>query len=72
MSKYNTLWEYVSKCEKDRLTMTFEEIEEVAGAPLDHSFLQYKEELLKYGYAVEQISMKKKIVIFSRKRTDLC
>lgn len=66
MNKYKPLWEYIQKQEKKKLTMTFEEIENILGFSLDHSFLTYKKELIKYGYQVEKISMKEKKVIFKR------
>lgn len=62
MSKYNKLWEYIEICGKEQLILTFEEINSIAGVPLDHSFLKYKKELLEYGYKVEKISMKEKKV----------
>ena len=37
--------------------MTFDEIEEAAGLPIDHSFLKFKKELLDYGYASGNDSM---------------
>ena len=48
MSKYNKLWEYIEICGKEQLILTFEEINSIAGVPLDHSFLKYKKELLEY------------------------
>lgn len=64
MSKYNQLWEYVQKRNEDTFTLTFSEIEEISGIPIDHSFLNYKKELLEYGYQVGKISLKEKTVIF--------
>ena len=46
--------------------LTFEEIQEIAGIPIDHSFLNYKKELKDYGYQVGKISMKEQTVIFNR------
>ena len=66
MSKYNALWEYVQKTGKDSFRMTFEEIQNIAGIPIDHSFLKYKKELTDYGYQVGKISMKEQTVIFNR------
>lgn len=40
------------------------EIENIAGVPLDHSFLTYKKELLEYGWQVKKIHMKEKCVEF--------
>lgn len=68
MSKYNKLWEYIEKCNTQYLVLTFEEINSIAGVPLDHSFLKYKKELLKYGYKVEKISMKEKKVSFMKNK----
>ena len=68
MSKYNKLWEYIEKSNKQHLTLTFEEINSIAGVPLDHSFLKYKKELLEYGYKVEKISMKEKKVSFIKNK----
>ena len=45
MSKYNTLWAYIHENGESQLTLTFDEIGQIAGAPLDHSFLKYKKEL---------------------------
>ena len=64
MSKYNSLWEYIQKTGKPQLTLCFDEIEKIAGVPIDHSFLKYKKELNGYGYEVEKISMKARTVLF--------
>jgi len=66
MSKYNLLWEYVKKSESQTLRLSFDEIQNIAGIPLDHSFLTYKKELTEYGYQVGKISMKEKTVIFNK------
>ena len=49
MSKYNTLWEYVKNNGSRSFKLSFEEIRNIAGIPIDHSFLKYKTELSKYG-----------------------
>lgn len=64
MSKYNALWEYVSLSDKSSFKLTYEEIEQIAGVPIDHSFLTYKKELLAFGYRVGKISMKAQTVEF--------
>ena len=66
MSKYNILWEYIGKTEDLSRTLTFKEIEEIAGVPLDHSFLRYKKELADYGWQVWKISMKEQTVLFHK------
>ena len=52
MSKYDALWKYVSEAGKDSLKLTYAKIENVAGMPIDHSFLTYKKELIEYGQKV--------------------
>lgn len=66
MSKYNPLWEYVQKNGTPSFKLTFEEIQSIAGLPIDHSFLKYKKELADYGYEVGKISMKEQTVIFNK------
>ena len=64
MSKYSKLWDYVSGSNEEKLVLTYEEIEKIAGVPVDHSFLTFKKELLEYGYRVGKISMKAKTIEF--------
>ena len=66
MSKYDALWAYVQKDGSPTLKLTFEQIQEIAGIPIDHSFLKYKKELMDYGYQIGKISMKEQTVIFKR------
>lgn len=66
MSKYNLLWEYVKQNGNQSFQLTFDEIKNIAGIPIDHSFLKYKKELEEYGYQVGKISMKEQTVTFSR------
>ena len=68
MSKYDALWAYVQEDGSPTLKLTFGQIQEIAGIPIDHSFLKYKKELTDYGYQVEKISMKEQTVIFKRTR----
>ena len=62
MSKYDPLWQYVR--EKAPRELSFAQIQEICGFPVDHAFLTYKKELEAYGYAVGKISMKDKTVRF--------
>ena len=62
MSKYEPLWIYIREKKPEQLT--FAEIEEICGLPIDHSFLKCKKELNDYGYAVKKISMKDQLVKF--------
>lgn len=66
MSKYHALWEYVKKSENQSFRLTFEEIQNIAGIPIDHSFLKYKKELNEYGWQVRKISMKEQTVMFEK------
>ena len=44
MSKYEPLWDWVGKQPAKNLTLTFAEIQQILGFPIDHSFLNYKKE----------------------------
>lgn len=66
MSKYDALWAYVQKDGSQTLKLTFGQIQEIAGIPIDHSFLRYKKELADYGYQVGKISMREQTVVFQR------
>ena len=66
MSKYDLLWEYIKEDGRDSFMLSFSEIEQLAGLPIDHSFLNYKKELLEYGYKVGKISLKNQTVVFER------
>ena len=68
MSKYHALWAYIDESGKPHLTLTFDEISQIAGVPLDHSFLKYKKELCSYGYEVIKISLKAQTVLFAQKK----
>ena len=67
MSKYNALWEFIEKSGTPQVQLTFDEIHKIAGIEIDHSFLNYKKELIQYGYEVGKISLKEKTVIFNKK-----
>ena len=66
MSKYRALWEYAQKNGSSSFKLTFAEIQDIAGIPIDHSFLKYKKELTEYGYQVGKISMKEQTVLFQK------
>lgn len=69
MSKYIKLWEYIQKRDSLSIKLTFEEIKEILGVSIDHSFLNYKKELVDYGYQVTKISLKEQTVIFNKINT---
>ncbi len=66
MGKYSALWEYVKNNGSQSFKLSFEEIQNIAGIPIDHSFLKYKKELTEYGYQVGKISIKEQTVIFNK------
>lgn len=66
MSKYSSLWEYVKENGSSSFKLTFDEIKNIAGIPIDHSFLNYKKELMEYGYQVGKISLKEQTVVFNK------
>ena len=66
MSKYDPLWKWINENKTDNFKLTYAEIENIAGVPIDHSFLTFKKELLEYGYKVAKISMKEQTVAFEK------
>ena len=64
MSKYQSLWEYIGTRSESSFRLTFEEIRQIAGIEIDHSFLNYKKELPAFGYQVGKISLKAQTVQF--------
>lgn len=68
MSKYEPLWNYVKTNEQDVLKLTFADVKDILGFPIDHSFLNYKKELLAYGYQVDKISLKEQTLTFVKSK----
>ncbi len=66
MSKYEALWKYIKKENRQTLLLSFDEIKSIIGIEIDHSFLKYKKELLDYGFSVGKISLKNKTVEFHK------
>ena len=66
MSKYDALWAWIRENGTDSFQLTFAEIEQIAGLPIDHSFMTYKKELMDYGYQVGKASMKEQTVFFQK------
>ncbi len=66
MSKYEPLWKYLKENNKDNYKLSYEEIKNILGFDIDHSFLTYKKEAKEYGYEVGKIPMKEKNVIFNK------
>lgn len=70
MSKYEPLWIYIQQKGKDGMLLSFDDIHDILGFPISHSFLTYKKELRVYGYEVKRISLKEKTVLFSKTPID--
>lgn len=66
MSKYEQLWEWVKENGMESFRLSFSEIENILGFPIDHSFLKYKKDLVAFGFKVGKISMKEQTVTFER------
>lgn len=66
MSKYDPLWKFIQENDEKSFKLTFDEIAEITGIAIDHSFLKYKKELLAYGYQVGKISMKEQTVMIHK------
>ena len=66
MSKYDALWAHVRAQSGDALTLSFDEIEQIAGATVDHSLLRYKKEMEGCDWRVEKISLKNRTIRFAK------
>ena len=66
MSKYEPLWKYIKENNKIEYKLSYDEIKDILGFNIDHSFLKYKKELLEYDYEVSKISLKSKTVFIKR------
>ena len=69
MSKYEPLWDWVRENGTDSFKLSYAEIENILGFPIDHSFLTFKKELAEFGFSVGKISMKDQTVSFEREKT---
>ena len=66
MSKYEPLWKYLKENNKENYKLSYEEIKNIIGFEIDHSFLTYKKEAKEFGYEDGKVSMKEKTVIFNK------
>ena len=71
MSKYEPLWKYIKDNQKLEYKLTYEEIRNILGFDIDHSFLKYKKELLEYGYEITKISIKEKFVLIQKIESEI-
>ena len=68
MQRINGIFVIVNKT--DDCKLTFSEIENIAGVPIDHSFLTFKKELLQYCFKVAKISIREQTVDFEKVQED--
>lgn len=66
MSKFSPLWEFVAGQQGSELLLSFAQVEEICGLPIDHSFLNCKKELLAYSWQVKKISLKQQTVALEK------
>ena len=66
MGKYEPLWKYLKDNNKENYKLSYEEIKNIIGFEIDHSFLTYKKEAKEFGYEVGKISMKERTIIFNK------
>ena len=66
MSKYDKLWNYIKENDKEEYILSYEDVKDILGFDIDHSFLTYKKELKEYGYEVDKISLKNKNITFKK------
>lgn len=66
MSKYEPLWNYLKEQDEEHFQLSYEQIKEILGFDLDHSFLTYKKEAGEYGYEVGKVFMKEKMISFHK------
>jgi hypothetical protein len=66
MSKYEPLWEHLHADGRPSLCLSFEEIKDILGFDIDHSFLNYKKEAATRGYEVGKISLKEQRIAFHK------
>lgn len=66
MSKFLPLWQYIKDNHDQDFQLSFAQIQKIVALPIDHSFLNYKKELLNYGFKVGKISLKNKRVDFKK------
>ena len=66
MSKYEKLWNFVKISNKNEIKISFEQVKNICGFEIDHSFLNCKKELKDFGYEVAKISLKDKTILFRK------
>ena len=60
------LWKYIKDNDKQEYIFSYDDIKNILGFNIDHSFLTYKKESNEYGYEVLKISLKDKMVMIKK------
>lgn len=58
MSRYEPLWRYIQVNCGPEERITFDKAEEITDVTIDHRFQYHKEELIDYGFKIDEISWK--------------
>ena len=66
MSKYDKLWKYIAEKNKQSIILSFDEISDINGIDIDHSFLNFKKQLVMFCFSVGKISLKNKTIVFNK------
>lgn len=45
MSKYDKLWNYIKENDKEEYILSYEDVKDILGFDIDHSFLTYKKDM---------------------------
>ena len=65
MSKFKPLWKYIKDNKDEDFQLSSDQIKKIAGLPIDHSFLTYKN-ILYYVFKVFKVSLKNKTIDFKK------
>ena len=60
------LWKYIKDNDKQEYIFSYDDIKNILGFNIDHSFLTYKKEADEYGDEVLKISLKDKMVMIKK------
>ncbi len=66
MDKYSKLWERFDGKIEAKITLSFDEIKNIAWVDVDHSFLKFKKNLENHGYTLEKILQKERLMVFRK------
>lgn len=66
MSRYQPLWDFVLGCGCRHYALTFNDIADIIGSPLNRSIMLHNSELLRYGYTISRISERESTVFIDK------